>query len=68
MATMTRQHFNLIAKTIADQYTAIPASNIEQLVAVHEVAVNFSHALRATNSNFDAERFMKAALPDRGSA
>jgi hypothetical protein len=49
--TLTRKHFELIAKIV---------KNIEDPMTRRNVAVDFAHALRGENPNFDICRFVKA--------
>ncbi len=57
--TMQRRHFELIASVIAD----LRANSYQigdpviDVVSVDDITREFSRALRATNSNFDAARF-----------
>jgi hypothetical protein len=54
--TMQRRHFALIAETIKNL-------NVSQDVRRH-VSEEFRRALRATNSNFDSDKFLTACEPE----
>jgi hypothetical protein len=58
---MTRKHFQLIAETIRElklQQERLMSADSQREV----IAKAFAEALRSTNSNFDAERFVSACL------
>jgi hypothetical protein len=58
MTTMTRQHFEIIAKTIGSYYYLNPHIRPEGF----ECLINsFIHTLKTTNNNFDERRFRTAA-------
>jgi len=56
-ATMTRQHFNLIAEVIDDLYMGHDDWNRK----LDQVANKFADRLEDTNPNFNRDRFIKAA-------
>lgn len=64
---MTRKDFELIARVVrerADMVGALSASSHQSgmLLAITLLVADFSRALRTTNPNFNARRFMEAAL------
>lgn len=58
MSTMTRQHFELIARSIADS-----ADRFKSNTAHAEFAADVARELAQTNSAFDRGRFILAAMP-----
>lgn len=58
--TMTRQHFALIAETIAG-FGHYDEEHAEQDARTRsDLAYEFVRALRATNPNFNRDRFLRA--------
>ena len=49
--TLTRKHFELIARIV---------KNIENIDTRTQVAMDFAHALRGENPNFNITRFVEA--------
>ena len=58
MATMTRQHFEIIAETIRDGRRAFKSNTAHAKYAA-ETAGRLAH----TNTNFDPARFVIACMP-----
>lgn len=58
MATMTRQHFELIARAVKDSREHW--TNESPKRAIDGVAETLADALAKTNSNFDRARFLTA--------
>ena len=58
---LTRQHFALIAATLADERETYDPSARVALDALDAVTRAFARELANTNRNFDRDRFLKAA-------
>lgn len=70
---MTRKDFELIARVVRDRVDMVGAMNATtyqsgMLLAITLLASDFAKALRVTNPNFNAARFVEAALgpPPKG--
>jgi hypothetical protein len=66
MATMTRQHFKVIAEVLKDRYDTAKQADTEYPEAITAESVlegvieQFAVALRATNPNFNESKFLQA--------
>lgn len=58
---MTKQHFDLIAKTIKEAYEA--EQNPERREVLDNLAETFARKLSRTNPNFNMYRFLEACIP-----
>ncbi len=56
---MQRQHFEFIAATLRDLRNDPPFST-DRIAVLNEVTREFANRLRATNANFDTNRFERA--------
>lgn len=55
--SMTRAHFKLIAETILEMSEG--STHMDLHLTPGQVATSFARALRATNSRFDTEKFLR---------
>jgi hypothetical protein len=66
MATMTRQHYKVIAEVLKDRYDNAQVADKEYPEAITAESVlggvieQFAIALRATNPNFNESKFLQA--------
>ena len=69
---MTRQNFELIARTLSESIEAAKVETTDplirraELLGIHRVALKFAVTLATTNPRFDVGRFLAASGFDGG--